>query len=182
MLVDHERRDAAMPAARAVEDVLGEGVAPPRARHGEPSRRSRAGQGARGRAADARGATGYTAAAPGQVGAGEPSSCSRPRQDIRLQVGVRHPAASMAGAANATGKQCLGECTVLSLSPTSNEEPMADLSGRTLGEFVLREQIAEGGYGAVYRSARDWSDHLPASLHTTVSSITLGFWSVPGAR
>ena len=32
-------------------------------------------------------------------------------------------------------------------------EPMADpdLSGRTLGEFVLREQIGEGGYGAVYR-------------------------------
>jgi WD40 repeat protein/serine/threonine protein kinase len=26
-----------------------------------------------------------------------------------------------------------------------------DLSGRTLGEFVLREQIGEGGYGAVYR-------------------------------
>jgi serine/threonine protein kinase len=29
---------------------------------------------------------------------------------------------------------------------------MADLAGRTLGEFVLREQIGEGGYGAVYRS------------------------------
>src|SRR5215510_11270771 len=28
---------------------------------------------------------------------------------------------------------------------------MADLSGRTLGEFILREQIGEGGYGAVYR-------------------------------
>src|SRR3954466_9112804 len=26
-----------------------------------------------------------------------------------------------------------------------------DLSGRTLGEFVLREQIGAGGYGAVYR-------------------------------
>ena len=26
-----------------------------------------------------------------------------------------------------------------------------DLSGRTLGEFVLRERIGEGGYGAVYR-------------------------------
>src|ERR1700758_2228149 len=26
-----------------------------------------------------------------------------------------------------------------------------DLSGRTLGEFILREQIGEGGYGAVYR-------------------------------
>jgi WD40 repeat protein/serine/threonine protein kinase len=29
---------------------------------------------------------------------------------------------------------------------------MADLSGRTLGDFVLREKIAEGGGGAVYRS------------------------------
>jgi serine/threonine protein kinase len=26
-----------------------------------------------------------------------------------------------------------------------------DHCGRTLGEFVLREQIGEGGYGAVYR-------------------------------
>lgn len=34
------------------------------------------------------------------------------------------------------------------------EEPMADrdLSGRMLGEFVLRQQIGQGGYGAVYRS------------------------------
>ncbi|MBC7976433.1 MAG: protein kinase [Myxococcales bacterium] len=34
-----------------------------------------------------------------------------------------------------------------------SEELMAhrDLSGRTLGEFVLREKIAEGGYGEVYR-------------------------------
>jgi WD40 repeat protein/serine/threonine protein kinase len=29
-----------------------------------------------------------------------------------------------------------------------------DLSGRTLGEFVLREQIGAGGYGAVYRCAQ----------------------------
>ncbi|HEX7843367.1 MAG TPA: protein kinase [Kofleriaceae bacterium] len=28
---------------------------------------------------------------------------------------------------------------------------MADLSGRTLGEYILREQIEEGGDGAVYR-------------------------------
>jgi hypothetical protein len=27
-----------------------------------------------------------------------------------------------------------------------------DLSGRTLGDFVLREKIGEGGWGAVYRS------------------------------
>lgn len=26
-----------------------------------------------------------------------------------------------------------------------------DLSGRTLGEYILREQIGEGGYAAVYR-------------------------------
>ena len=25
------------------------------------------------------------------------------------------------------------------------------LSGRTLGEFILREQIGEGGHGTVYR-------------------------------
>jgi serine/threonine protein kinase len=31
-------------------------------------------------------------------------------------------------------------------------EVLDDLYGRTLGEFVLREQIGEGGYGAVYRS------------------------------
>jgi serine/threonine-protein kinase len=29
---------------------------------------------------------------------------------------------------------------------------MADLSGRTLGDFVLREKLAEGGCGAVYRA------------------------------
>src|ERR1041384_8334101 len=34
------------------------------------------------------------------------------------------------------------------------EEPMEDrdLSGRTLGEFVLLEKIGQGGYAAVYRS------------------------------
>jgi len=31
------------------------------------------------------------------------------------------------------------------------EEPMADLSGRVVGEFILREQIGEGGYAVVYR-------------------------------
>jgi WD40 repeat protein/serine/threonine protein kinase len=31
---------------------------------------------------------------------------------------------------------------------------MADLSGRTLGEFVLQEEIGQGGYGAVYRAAQ----------------------------
>jgi WD40 repeat protein/serine/threonine protein kinase len=31
------------------------------------------------------------------------------------------------------------------------EEPMADLVGRTLGEFILREQIGEGGCAVVYR-------------------------------
>src|SRR5215510_7471668 len=39
------------------------------------------------------------------------------------------------------------------LGSPKGEQPMAgrDLYGRTLGEFVLREQIGEGGYGAVYR-------------------------------
>jgi eukaryotic-like serine/threonine-protein kinase len=32
------------------------------------------------------------------------------------------------------------------------EEPMADLLGRRLGEFILREQIGEGGCAVVYRS------------------------------
>src|SRR5206468_3186305 len=32
-----------------------------------------------------------------------------------------------------------------------SDEPMAELSGRTLGEFILREQIGEGGYAVVYR-------------------------------
>jgi serine/threonine protein kinase len=31
------------------------------------------------------------------------------------------------------------------------EQPMADLSGRMLGEFILREQIGEGGHAVVYR-------------------------------
>ncbi|HEX8114142.1 MAG TPA: hypothetical protein VF516_40705, partial [Kofleriaceae bacterium] len=29
--------------------------------------------------------------------------------------------------------------------------PMADLAGRKLGDFVLREQIGEGGCAVVYR-------------------------------
>jgi len=32
------------------------------------------------------------------------------------------------------------------------DEPMGDLVGRELGEFILREQIARGGYSVVYRS------------------------------
>jgi WD40 repeat protein/serine/threonine protein kinase len=32
------------------------------------------------------------------------------------------------------------------------DQPIADLSGRTLGEFVLREQIGRGGYAVVYRA------------------------------
>src|ERR1041384_3161461 len=31
------------------------------------------------------------------------------------------------------------------------EEPPTDLAGRQLGEFILREQIGEGGYAVVYR-------------------------------
>jgi WD40 repeat protein/serine/threonine protein kinase len=31
------------------------------------------------------------------------------------------------------------------------DEPLADLSGRTLGEFLLRQQIGQGGYAVVYR-------------------------------
>src|SRR5215468_11296908 len=32
-----------------------------------------------------------------------------------------------------------------------SDEPMADLAGRKLGDFVLREQIGEGGCAVVYR-------------------------------
>jgi hypothetical protein len=33
-----------------------------------------------------------------------------------------------------------------------------DLSGTTLGQYILRELIREGGYGAVYRAEqRRWS-------------------------
>ena len=32
------------------------------------------------------------------------------------------------------------------------DQPIVDLSGRTLGEFVLREQIGKGGYAVVYRA------------------------------
>src|SRR4029079_15097348 len=32
------------------------------------------------------------------------------------------------------------------------EEQMADLSGRVLGDYVLREKIGGGGYGEVYRA------------------------------
>src|SRR5262249_4943139 len=35
--------------------------------------------------------------------------------------------------------------------PTAPTEP-ADLTGRTLGDFVVREPIGEGGFGAVYRA------------------------------
>ena len=35
--------------------------------------------------------------------------------------------------------------------PYAQVAEIEDLSGRTLGEFVLRERIGEGGYGAVYR-------------------------------
>ena len=34
--------------------------------------------------------------------------------------------------------------------PTADES-IPDLSGRTLGEFVLREQIGHGGHAVVYR-------------------------------
>jgi eukaryotic-like serine/threonine-protein kinase len=45
------------------------------------------------------------------------------------------------------------ESTVSTLAPRRSEEPMADrdLSGRRLGEFVLRERIGRGSYGDVYR-------------------------------
>src|SRR4051812_31719885 len=36
--------------------------------------------------------------------------------------------------------------------PPMADEPMGDLVGRELGEFILREQIGRGGYAVVYRA------------------------------
>src|SRR5262245_18433970 len=37
-----------------------------------------------------------------------------------------------------------------------------DLSGRTLGEYILREQIGEGGYAAVYRGEQPFLERSVA--------------------
>jgi len=43
--------------------------------------------------------------------------------------------------------------------PSGRVSEVEDLSGRTLGDFVLRARIGEGGFGAVYRCDR--SPHRP---------------------